>query len=290
MRRLIIIILIALSAVFSACNEKSIDELYTNPDAIVDVLEGTLASVEADDPNFIITDEFRTLDNPLSGTFGTTSFMVQLDSSLVSYDVTVGDTVNVDNLWAKEANAQVQYENYYTLTLKNASQQTATKTLITNPTKAYKKAYLLQLGSFSSAGRGWVYWGTTALLNLAYPSPTVTWRSEIDGTLNNSANIIYRNDFPSLQPGDKITVRYVAHSDDIAYLNINENGNPERISFSFVESNVMEASWRVSSNPSGKDYYFYAGVEIYRQKTLATTVETDDDFFYIGLMYSIATE
>ena len=290
MKRLIFVLIIAIALVISACTENPIDDLYTNPDAIIDILEGTLASVEADDPNFITTDVYQNLGSPLGGAFGTTGFMVEMDSSLITYDVTVGDTVNVNNLWAKEATAEVQFENYYTLTLRNAASETVTKTLVTNPTKAYKRAYLLQLGSFSSPGRGWVYWGTTTLFNLAFPQPAITWQSEINGTLNNTSNIIYRSDFPELQPGDKVTVKYVGRSDDIAFLNINENGNPERIPFSFVEGTAQEAYWTISNNPTGKDYYYYAGVEIYRQNTLASSNVDDDDFFYIGLMYSIDTE
>lgn len=290
MKRLIIIYLTVTIVLILGCSKNPIDDLYTNPDAIVDILNATASAVEANNPRFIHTDEYYDLSSPLNGAFGTTSFMLEMDSSKQSFDIDIGDTVFINNLWAKEAIAQVQYENYYTLTLQNDIQQTVSKSLVTNPVRAYKRAYLLQLGSFSSPGRGWVYWGTSTIFNMAFPQPNISWRSEAVGTLNNTSNIIYRSDFTALQPGDKIVVRYVGQSDDIAFLNINEDGHPHRLAFSFVEGTAQEVSWTISNNPTGKDYYYYAGVEIYRQETLASTDLADTDFFYTGLMYSIESE
>lgn len=292
MKKLILILLTSMLVLLIAfsCSKKAIEELYTNPDAIVDVLNAKPFSQEANDFNFITNNEFELFTAPLSGSFGTSKFKLTLDSSQTSYDIDVGDTVIVDGLTGKEAFANVQFQNFYTLTLANGSGESITKQLETNPIRAYKRSYMLQLGSFSSSGRGWVHWGTSTLFNLGQYEPNITWSSKAKGVLNNSDNIIYRNDFEPLSPGDRITVKYAGHSDDIAYLNINEGNDLHRIKFSYKSETEQEASWTISSNPSGKDYYFYAGVEIYRHETLSSENIAQIEFFLTGLMYSIETE
>jgi len=280
--------LLALAALLPlwGCSKKSISDLYTNPDAIVDLLESNPAAEEACDPDFIATGSFFQLSSPLPGSFGTTQFRLTLDSVYASYDIDVGDTVIVNNLWAKEAFANAQYRLVYSLTLKNNSVE-VTKKLVTDSVRAYKRAYLLQLGDFSDPLRGWHFWGISPAFHLTWPRPNLTWTSQAKGDLPADEEIIVRNEYPILESGDRIIVRYVGRSDDLAFLTINEDGQPTRIPFDKIDENTQEARWRISSNPVGPLYYYYAGVEIYRFKTLATNNIAETGFIFSGLMYRI---
>ncbi len=286
---LIMILFVGLAGV-SGCDEKAIDTLYTNPDAIVDRLKTDNAAREASNPDYILTEEIFTFDAPLAGTFETTSYKLELDSNFITYDVDVGDTVDVDNLRAKEAIVKIRNKIYYSLTLENGTDAPLVKQLVTNPSKAYKKAYMLQLGSFHETFRGWVFYGTSVLFNLADAQPDITWRSRELGNLDASDNIIFKREYPAFNPGDSVTVRYVGNLDDIAFLTINENGNPRKIVFKRISENIREAGWTISEGNSEVSYYYYAGIEIYRHETLASASLTNTEFYFSGLMYRIDTE
>lgn len=283
--------LIAAAAIFiGGCGRKSIDTLYTNPDAIVDLLQIDEQAIEAADYDFIDTSSYFNLISALSGDIGTIEYKLHIDSVQTTYDVSVGDTVDVGGLRAKEANASSDYKIFYSLILKNQAGDSVIKHIATNPSNAKKKAYLLQLGAFSSPLRGWVFWGTTPILNLGRSIPNVTWTSSRQGSLPNSNSIIMKNDYPSLSPGEKITVRYTGQSTDLVFLNINENGTPKRIKFTRMNDVVQEADWTISADYTGKDYYYYAGVEAYQRETLSSSDSTRINFAYLGLMYKIESE
>lgn len=292
MRRYKILILLVLLGLLglSGCEKKTINTLYTNPDAIVDRLRTDRAAREANDPDFILTEEMFIFDAALAGTFETTSYMLKLDSNVITYDVVVGDTVEVDNLRAKEADVKIRNKIYYTLTLENGTGTPLEKHLVTNSTRAYKKAYMLQLGSFHEIYRGWVFYGTSVLFNLADGQPDITWRSQDLGNLDAGDGIVFKRDYPAFTPGDSVTVRYTGHMDDIAFLTINEDGNPRKIVFKRITDNIREAGWTISGGNSEVSHYYYAGIEIYRHETLASADITDTEFFFTGLMYSIDTE
>jgi hypothetical protein len=292
MKRFKILILIMLAGLMTAigCEKKIIDSIYTNPDAIVDRLRTDGAAREANDPDFILTEEIFTFDEALAGTFETTGYMLELDSNVITYDVVVGDTVEVDNLRAKEANVKIRNKIYYSLTLENGMDTPLVKHLKTNPSRAYKRAYMLQLGNFHEIYRGWVFYGTSVLFNLADGQPVISWRSRELGNLDASDGIIFKRDYPAFNPGDSITVEYIGHLDDIAFLTINEDGDPRKIEFERISDNIREAGWTISEGNSEVSHYYYAGIEIYRHETLASADTTDTDFFFSGLMYSIDTE
>jgi hypothetical protein len=271
----------------SGCEENPIDTIYTNPDAIVDIINSDNSAEEAHDPDFIATGSYYSLSSVPAGDFGTTSFKLELDSILKTYDVVIGDTIEINTIRAREANATVQYENHYTLTLQNNQDVQVIKHLSTNPNRATKNSYFLQLGSFSEARRGWKFWGTSVLMNLATAAPNISWFSRSTGALPLSSGIIMRTDFNTLTAGDSITVEYIGHSTDIAFLTINENGTPRRVSFRYVDGTRQKAGWKVSTNPSGKSYYYYAGVEIYRVETLGSSDTTKTDILFSGLMYRV---
>ncbi len=287
---ILITALLLIAALIVSCSEGTIDTIYTNPDAIVDVLQINDAAEESQNIEFIEYDVFHSLGAALQGEFGATSYRVTIDSVDTTYAVDVGDTVFVNNLYAKEADAETQFEIFYMLTIRNDDGDEITKHLTTNPTRAHKSAYFLQLGDFNSPQRGWKFWGTTNLLNLSPASPSLVWISQEKGEIEVKDQIIIRNEFETLSPGDRITVRYTGRSDDILYLTTNEEGNYEREKFKKISDNVQEVKWTVSSSPSGKDYYYYAGVEIYRYETLAETDTTENEFFFLGMMYSIEQE
>ena len=113
--KILTIMILAGLACLPACEEKPIDTLYTNPDAIVDRIRTDHAAREANDPDFIMTGEKFYFDAALAGTFGTTSYTLELDSTALTYDVVVGDTVEVDNLRAKEADVKIRNQIYYSL-------------------------------------------------------------------------------------------------------------------------------------------------------------------------------
>ncbi len=280
----------AVVIIIGGCGRKSIDTLYTNPDAIVDLLQVDDQAIEAADYDFIDTSSYFNLVAALSGDIGTIEYKVAIDSEQTTYDVSVGDTVDVGGLRAKEANASSKYQIFYSLILKNQDGDSVVKHLTTNPTNAYKNAYLLQLGAFSSTLRGWVFWGTTPILNLGRSIPNVTWTSSRQGSLPNSNSIIMKSDYPALSPGEKITVRYTGQSTDLVFLNINENGSPKRIKFTRMNDVVQEADWTVSNDYGGNDYYYYAGVEAYQRETLSSSDSTKVNFAYLGLMYKIESE
>jgi hypothetical protein len=274
----------------SGCEKGYIDDLYTDPDAIVDRLRTYKAAREANNPDFILTGEIFNFDAALAGTFETTSYKLELDSNVITYDVVVGDTVNVDNLWAREADVKIKNKIYYSLTLENGSDTPLVKHLVTNSSRAYKKAYMLRLGSFYETYRGWAFYGTSVLFNLADGQPNISWRSRELGNLDASDAIVFKREYPAFNPGDSITVRYVGHLDDIAFLTINEEGDPRKIVFKRISDNIREAGWTISEGNSEVSQYYYAGIEIYRHETLASADTTDTDFLFSGLMYRIETE
>lgn len=280
----------AVVILIGGCGQKSIDSIYTNPDAIVDLLQIDEQAMEAADYDFIDTSSYFDLVAALSGDMGTIEYKVVIDSAQTTYDVSVGDTVDVGGLRAKEADATSNYKIFYSLILKNQDGDSAIKHITTNPSRAKKNAYLLQLGPFSSALRGWVFWGTTPVLGLGASLPNVTWSSSREGSLPYSNAIIMKNDYPALSPGDRITVQYRGQSTDLAFLSINEDGTPKKIKFTRMNDVVQEADWTISADYTGKDYYYYAGVEIYPGETLASSDSTIIGFSYVGLMYKIENE
>jgi hypothetical protein len=284
------VLIAAAVVIIAGCERKAIDSLYTNPDAIVDLLKTDDAAEEAADFDFIDTSSYFNLIAALPGDIGTIEYKLGIDSSRTSYDVTVGDTVDIGSLRAKEANASSEYKIYYRLTLRDATGNSVVKHLTTNTSSARKRHYLLQLGSFSSPLRGWVFWGTTAILNLGKEIPDVSWSSFRQGELPNTDGTIMRNEYPIFTPGERITVQYRGLSTDLVFLNINENGTPQRIRFTRMNDVVQEANWSVSADYGGKDYYYYAGVEIYPRTTLSSSDSTETGFSYLGLMYRIEGE
>jgi len=279
--------LLILAALFFACSEKTIDSIYTNPDAIVDVMQLDDAASEAHNIDFIEYDVFHSLGAPLEGDFGATSYKLSIDSVSIIYDIDVGDTVYVSNLWAKEADAQTQYKIYYSLTLKNDDGDEVVKHITTNPNYAHKSSYYLQLGDFNSAQRGWRFWGVSNLFKLSVQTPQLVWRSEEKGALTVNDQIILKQEFESLSSGDRITVQYKGAPDDIVYLTTNENTSYRHEKFQKVTDSLQEAKWTISSSPSGKDYYYYAGIEVYRYETLADADTTEKNAIFLGMMYSI---
>ncbi|NIP42363.1 MAG: hypothetical protein GWO41_05880 [candidate division Zixibacteria bacterium] len=291
MNKLIIVMVLTLAAflITFAC-DRSVDPPYTNPAAIMDLLEVDELAQEAEEFDFIDTGSYTTLADAQSGDFGTTQYKLEIDSALLSYRVDVGDTVLVDAIWAKEAYAYSRYQIFYKLTLKNEAGDSVMKHLVTDSTRARKRHYLLKLGQSTQPFRGWVYWGTNMIFNLSRTQPNIRWFSEEQGELPNSNEIIRKTNIPALKPGDRITVQYQGLPSDIGYLNINETGTTRRIKFTRVNDVIKEAEWTVSSNYQGKDHFYYAGVEIYRYTTLGSADTTDTDFLFMGLMYPISDQ
>jgi hypothetical protein len=283
-------LILAAFIIIGGCGRKAIESLYTNPDAIVDLLKVDTPAREAADYDFIDTGSYYNLIAALPGDIGTIEYKLDIDSQETTYDVDVGDTVDVGSLRAKEADAYSKFAIHYSLTLKNVAGDSVVKHLTTNPASARKHLYLLQLGAFSSYLRGWVFWGTTPILNLGSNLPDVSWNSYRLGELPNSNETIMRNEYPVLAPGDRITVQYRGLSTDLVFLNINEDGTPTKIRFTRMNDVVQEADWTVSSNFGGKDYYYYAGVEVYPRETLSSSDSTKTGFSFLGLMYRIESE
>ncbi len=271
-----------------ACEDRSVDPPYTNPDAIMDLLDGSEDAQEAADYDFIDTGSYTTLGDVQSGDFGTIQYKLEIDSALPTYHINMGDTVVVDAIEAQEAYAYSQFQIFYKLVLKNSVGDSVIKHLVTDSTKARKRHYTLKLGESNQIFRGWVYWGTNMIFNLASSQPNITWTSDEQGELPVSNSIIRKSELTALSPGDRITVQYNGLPSDVGYLHINETGNPRRIKFERVNDVIQEAKWTVSGNYLDTVQYFYAGIEYYRRNTLASADTTDTDFMFMGLMYPIS--
>mgnify|MGYP006286715127 CR=1 FL=1 len=281
--------LLVMGMFLSGCDKKG-DTPVTNPDAIVELLQQDEDALITNDPDFISPDTL-TFYPALDGDFQTRRFALILDSGETSFEVFLGDTVTVNNLLAREAEAESHYELYYTLWLSNLDSVVATKQLVTDLDEAYKNHYLLQLGSSGGTYRGWLFWGTTRRFDLVRPFPTLSWTSQEKGEIIADQDIILLSEFVEFNERDLISVTYTGGPDDIAFLTINEDGTPERIEMNKLSgsNNTYRASWRISSNPLDKPF-FYAGVEVYDYETLADPDSSKTDFWLSGLMYSIAED
>lgn len=284
------IALIALAFLIAFGCDRSVDPPYTNPAAIIDLLKVDDIAQEVEDFDFIDTGSYTTLADAQSGDFGTVQYKLEIDSALLTYRVDMGDTVIIDAIRAQEANAYSQYQIFYRLTLKNETGDSVVKHLVTDSTRARKRHYTLKLGESTQPFRGWVYWGTNMIFNLSQTQPNIKWFSAEQGELPNSSEIIRKNEIPALKPGDRITVQYQGLPSDIGYLHINETGTPRRIKFNRINDVIKEAEWTVSSNYQGRDYFYYAGIEIYRRNTLASADTSETDFLFMGLMYPISDQ
>jgi hypothetical protein len=273
--------------IFSGCVD-TIDDFYTNQDAIVEILEKDQEAILANDPDFVSPDTL-TFYPALEGLFHPRSSAVKLDSSSSSYQVELGDTVSVNGLVAREATAKASYQLFYTLTLISLDSQVVEKHLSTTTSQTYKDNYFLKLGSDSRVFRGWLFWGTSPKFNLVRPVPNITWNSEEKGDLPSNEDIIFLTEYMEFTPRDRITVTYQGQPDAIVYLTINETGTPERIELTKIggSNTTYQADWRISSNHLDQPF-FYAGIEIYDYETLSTEDSTNIEFRFTGLLYSIA--